>query len=216
MLQEISKIEKEETLSGELIVEKNDRGILDQIEIAESDYELDYSDEKFGRAAVVIQRQARVMIARNNFRVALYKLILLKNIVETKVHKERMQMLFAFEQLIINTEDESEEEGPDGTRSATKFIESTGLTAEQIQEILESEKDPYLRKELEELYNPFYKGVQEAEQYFENTEDIINEEDLEESVCESRRQSPKKHQSSKMEGLFAAQEVLEASNEGEG
>jgi hypothetical protein len=37
------------------------------------------------------------MIARNNFRVALYKLILLKNIVETKMHKERMQMLYAFE-----------------------------------------------------------------------------------------------------------------------
>ena len=45
------------------------------------------------------------MIARNNFRVNLYKLILLKNIVETKVHKERMQMLYCFEQLIINTED---------------------------------------------------------------------------------------------------------------
>ena len=45
------------------------------------------------------------MISRNNFRVALYKLILLKNIVETKVHKERMQVLYAFEQLIINTED---------------------------------------------------------------------------------------------------------------
>ena len=44
------------------------------------------------------------MISRNNFRVALYKLILLKNIVETKMHKERMQILYAFEQLIINTE----------------------------------------------------------------------------------------------------------------
>ena len=32
--------------------------------------------------------------------------------------------------------------------------------------------------------------MNEAEQYFENTEDIINEEDLEESVCESRKQSP--------------------------
>lgn len=48
-------------------------------------------------AAVKIQRQARVMISRNNFRVSLYKLILFKNIVETKMHKEKMQMLFAFE-----------------------------------------------------------------------------------------------------------------------
>ena len=37
------------------------------------------------------------MISRNNFRVALYKLILLKNIVDTKVHKEKMQVLYAFE-----------------------------------------------------------------------------------------------------------------------
>ena len=50
------------------------------------------------------------MLARNNFRVALYKLILLKNIVETKIHKEKIQMLYAFEQLIINTEDFDEEE----------------------------------------------------------------------------------------------------------
>ena len=41
---------------------------------------------------------------------------------------------------------------------------------------------------MEELYNPLaFKGLNEAEQYFENTEDIINEEDLEESVCESRK-----------------------------
>lgn len=91
--------------SQEVLVEQNDRGILDQLEAAESDYDIDLDDEKYSKAAIVIQRQARVMIARNNFRVALYKLILLKNIVDTKVHKERMQVLYAFEQLIINTED---------------------------------------------------------------------------------------------------------------
>ena len=72
-------------------VEKEERGILDQIEAAESDFDhVDLEDEKYVKAAKVIQRQARVMISRNNFRVALYKLILLKNIVETKMHKERM------------------------------------------------------------------------------------------------------------------------------
>ena len=133
------------------------------------------------------------MISRNNFRVALYKLILLKNIVETKMHKERMQCLYAFEQLIINTEDvegtEYDDEGGSTSRNrdeATKFIDETGLTEEQIREVLASEKDPYLRQQLEELYNPLFKGLNEAEQYFENTEDIINEEELEESVCESR------------------------------
>ena len=44
------------------------------------------------------------MIARNNFRVALYKLILLKNILDTKVHKVKVKLLDAFEKLIINTE----------------------------------------------------------------------------------------------------------------
>ena len=36
--------------------------------------------------------------------------MLVRNIVENKMHKERMQMLYAFEQLIINTEDEGVEE----------------------------------------------------------------------------------------------------------
>lgn len=49
-------------------------------------------------------------------------MMLLKNIIENKVHKEKMQMLYAFEQMIINTEDEEEdyydeiygqEEGPE-------------------------------------------------------------------------------------------------------
>lgn len=48
------------------------------------------------------------MLARKRFRLALYKLILLKNIVDNKVHKEKMSMLYAFEQLIINTEDGDE------------------------------------------------------------------------------------------------------------
>lgn len=45
------------------------------------------------------------MLARKRFRLSLYKLMLLKNLLENKVHKEKMQMLFAFEQMIINTED---------------------------------------------------------------------------------------------------------------
>lgn len=64
------------------------------------------------------------MLARNNFRVALYKLILLKNIVETKMHKERMQVLYAFEQLIINTEDmdDTNGEGYEDEKDAANFI----------------------------------------------------------------------------------------------
>lgn len=117
-----------------VVIEENDRGILDDLESAEAEYDVDYfKGDKFEKAAVVIQRQARVMIARNNFRVALYKLILLKNIVETKMHKERMQMLYAFEQLIINTEglDSSDEDAEEENkeRSKTSFIDAeTGLS----------------------------------------------------------------------------------------
>ena len=92
----------------------------------------------------------------------------------------------------------------------TKFIEQqTGLTREQIEEVLANETDPYLRQQLEELYNPLmFNGLNEAEQYFENTEDIINEEDLEESVCESRKQSPLK-QSDKIGDLIDKEKLAE-------
>ena len=92
----------------------------------------------------------------------------------------------------------------------TKFIEQqTGLTREQIEEVLANETDPYLRQQLEELYNPLmFNGLNEAEQYFENTEDIINEEDLEESVCESRQQSPLK-QSDKIGDLIDKEKLAE-------
>jgi len=52
-----------------------------------------------------IQRAARKMISRIRFRHSLYKMILFKSIVENKVHKEKMTILYAFEQLIINTEE---------------------------------------------------------------------------------------------------------------
>lgn len=48
---------------------------------------------------------------------------------------------------------------------------------------IEQEQDPYLRQQLMELYNPM--GQQNAiqpEAYFENAEDIINEEEYEESI----------------------------------
>jgi hypothetical protein len=45
------------------------------------------------------------MLNRIHFRNSLYKLILLQNIVENKVYKEKMTMLYSFEQMIINTEE---------------------------------------------------------------------------------------------------------------
>ena len=85
------------------------------------------------------------MLSRNNFRVALYKLILLKNIVDTKIHKERIQMLYAFEQLIINTEDM--QEGMYGDEEdGTKFIEVNSVEGRaKIEELIANETDPYMR-----------------------------------------------------------------------
>lgn len=50
------------------------------------------------------------MIARLRFRHSLLKMIMLRNIIINKVHNEKMSLLFAFEQLIINTEDAIMEE----------------------------------------------------------------------------------------------------------
>ena len=44
--------------------------------------------------------------------MSLYKLLLLKNIVENKVHRERMAMLDCFEQLILNTDEAPDDDQP--------------------------------------------------------------------------------------------------------
>lgn len=63
-------------------------------------------DQSIETAANKIQKAAKKMISRKRFRINLYKMMLVKNIIENKVHKEKMTMLYAFEQLIINTEDQ--------------------------------------------------------------------------------------------------------------
>ena len=82
------------------------------------------------------------MIARNNFRICLYKLILLKNIIDTKIHKEKMQTLFAFEQLIINTEDRNGE-----TNEDLNFIDGSH-SQNEIARALAEEDDPFMREQL--------------------------------------------------------------------
>ena len=68
------------------------------------------SQPNLDESAIKIQRAARLMLDKIRFRTCLYKLILLRNIIENKVHKEKMCLLFSFEQLIINTEEAQEEE----------------------------------------------------------------------------------------------------------
>ena len=51
-----------------------------------------------------IQRTARVMINRLRFKKCLYRMILLRNLIEIKLHKEKMTKLFAFESFVYNLE----------------------------------------------------------------------------------------------------------------
>jgi hypothetical protein len=54
-------------------------------------------DDQIERSVISIQRAVRKMILRKRFRISLYKLMLVRNIIENKMHKERMSMLYAFE-----------------------------------------------------------------------------------------------------------------------
>jgi hypothetical protein len=48
---------------------------------------------------------------------------------------------------------------------------------------IEKESDPYMKEQLMDLYNPMGQGgMVQAEAFFENAEDIINEEEYEESI----------------------------------
>ena len=69
------------------------------------------------------------MIARIRFRNSLYKMILLRNIIENKMHKEKMALLFGFEQFIINTEDYllDQQIQEDNNQNKIKIIESSQL-----------------------------------------------------------------------------------------
>lgn len=99
LLEEIRRQEKQQLA----------KALMDmQMEVKENARRVNMDIEQ---SVLKIQRAARVMLSRKRFKVALYKMVLLKNIVENKVHKEKMAMLFAFEQLIINTEDPNEEAG---------------------------------------------------------------------------------------------------------
>lgn len=61
-------------------------------------------------------------------------MILVKNLIQAKVHKEQMRMLFAFEQLIMNTED------PDDPDESANHSELT-----KIKQRIDDEQDKYLK-----------------------------------------------------------------------
>ncbi|CDW86827.1 UNKNOWN [Stylonychia lemnae] len=129
----------------------------------------DQVNDQIDASATMIQRAARKMIARKNFRISLYKLMLFKNIVENKVHKEKMQMLYAFEQLIINTEDENDEE---------YYDEVYGQEDYEGDEYAAGVGGGY--PHLSRQFPPAQRVPVEAE-YLSNPSDIIDEEEYEDS-----------------------------------
>jgi hypothetical protein len=174
------------------------------------------------------------MISRKRFRLSLYKLMLLKNLVENKVHKEKMQMLYAFEQMIINTEDEGEpdyyddaygdEEYPD-ERGPSKYMNEEGRILEDSKEDDEDEdcyddeegdiddRDAATMAALEyykrhKMFPPMQRIPVEAE-YMSNPSDVIDEEEFEESVNDPS--SPEK-KAIKMQKLA---EIIGNANKGE-
>ena len=149
--------------------------------------------------AIRIQRAVRKMLARKRFRLSLYKLMLIKNIIENKVHKEKMQMLYAFEQMIINTEDENDQdyydEGAYGDEAGQ--IEGRGQKGDE-----DSDGDSYGDDDDADLdditdkdaaalaalqyyqrhkqFPPMQRIPVEAE-YMSNPSDVIDEEEFEDS-----------------------------------
>ena len=130
------------------------------------------------------------MLNCKRFRVCLYRLVLLKSILEAKIHKDKMKMLFAFEQLIINTEDPDGTYYEEGNEEDNDYKEYEEKRQKLLKDI-EEEEDPYMKEQLMQLYDPTMgqnqNGMLEAEAYFENAEDIINEEEYEESICVDHR-----------------------------
>lgn len=138
--------------------------------------------------------------------------MLLKNLLENKVHKEKMQMLYAFEQMIINTEDEGEyydegeEEEPYDNRGPYKYLEHDGRILEDSKEDDEDgdEDDGQYDDEDDEdgidindrdaaalaalkYYQrnkmlPPMQRIPVEAEYMSNPSDVIDEEEFEESV----------------------------------
>ena len=112
------------------------------------------------------------MISRKNFRINLYKMMLFKNIVENKVHKEKMTMLYAFEQLIINTED--------------------GEADSYYDEEVDPYDHPFTPEEMAQFkmhHNlPAFARIPMETEYVPHIEDIIDEEEEElEESCEEHQ-----------------------------
>ena len=53
-------------------------------------------------SVVKIQNQYRVYLSRRKFKRSLYKLMIFKNIIDTRIHKEDMKLYRAFEVLFFN------------------------------------------------------------------------------------------------------------------
>ena len=107
--------------------------------------------------------------------------MLLKNIVENKVHKEKMQMLYAFEQLIINTEDENEQEYYDEAYGEEDYgEEDDGIMG-----------GAGYHPGMHQRRFPHQQRIPVEAEYLSNPSDIIDEEEYEDSEEEKEMEKKK-------------------------
>jgi hypothetical protein len=152
------------------------------------------------------------MLARKRFRLSLYKLMLFKNIVENKVHKEKMQMLYAFEQMIINTEDEDyyEEAGYEEDQIMAQSRRPPAVGNGELSEVEDGEygDDDLYGEEADQRgdvphaalsyyqrtknFPPMQRIPVEAE-YMSNPSDVIDEEEFEDSETDPASPLKKHH-----------------------
>lgn len=143
------------------------------------------------------------MLARKAFRISLYKMILLKNVVENKMHKEKMAMLYAFEQMIINTEDDDGEEDEYGDEDYPEYDIPYGYFEDP------NYPGQLMRYPIEQEYMAYPEDIIDEEEFEESEFEYGNENNGNSSPPKSKRNAPKMVQEPRILEKVTANDILE-------
>ena len=127
------------------------------------------------------------MLNRKKFRLGLYKLMLLKNIIENKIQKERMYLLYAFEQMVINTEDENND--PEYYDEMYGGEDDSG--EEQSQMLMEGDFSNYQPRLGQYPSGTMFQRYPGETDYFSYPSDVIDEVECEETEDEDEKETAK-------------------------
>lgn len=94
------------------------------MELAVFNHKSKYAKED---SAIKIQNMIRLFLNRRRFKRNLFKLLVFKNIVEAKLHRENMRVYQAFQRLYFSTNLEEEDRILDGVKSVTSGVEYLSL-----------------------------------------------------------------------------------------